>query len=61
MNWGHGMTTSWGIRLNWKGIGIGYEVISGDLNFKSIETKIYGSKKSKFSQSTKRLSLTYVW
>lgn len=61
LNWGHGMTTSWGIRLNWKGIGIGYEVISGDLNFKSIETKIYGSKKSKFSQSTKRLSLTYVW
>lgn len=61
MNWGHGLTTSWGIRLNWKNIGIGYEVISGDLDFKSIETKIYGSRKSKFSQSTKRISLSYVW
>lgn len=61
LNWGHGLTTSWGIRLNWKKIGIGYEVINGDLNFKSVEKNIYGSKKTKFSQSTKRISLTYVW
>lgn len=61
INWGHGMTTSWGIRLNWKGIGIGYEVIKGDLNFKSIEKKIYGPQETKFSQSTKRLSISVIW
>lgn len=61
INWGHGMTTSWGIRLNWKTIGIGYEVINGDLNFKSIEGNIYGPQKTKFSQATKRLSISVIW
>ena len=61
LNWGHGLTTSWGIRLNWKWLGIGYEVINGDLDFRSVVNDIYGKKVSKFSQSTKRLSLSIVW
>ena len=61
LNWGHGLTTSWGIRLNWKWLGIGYEVINGDLDFRSVEKSIYGKEVSKFSQSTKRLSLSIVW
>lgn len=61
ISWAHGLTTSWGIRLNWKGIGIGYEMISGDLKFKSFEKKIYSGEKYKFSEKSKRITLSYIW
>ncbi len=61
LNWGHGLTTSWGIRLNWKAIGVGYEVIRGNLDFKSVESNVFGSGKTKFSETNKRICISYIW
>lgn len=61
LSWAHGLVTTWGIRLSWKGIGFGYEITKGDYDFKSTEKKIYGSSKFKFSESSKRVSLSYVF
>ena len=60
-NWATGLTTAWGIRFNWKRIGIGYEVVKGDLKYKSFSTKIFGKNKYNFSETSKRISLVYLW
>lgn len=61
LSFGHGFVTTWGIRLNWKGICVGYEIVNGNYSFKSLESKIYGSQKYKFSENSQRISLTYTW
>ncbi len=61
LTWGHDMLTTWGIRLMWKGIGIGYEAVSGEYEFEPIETDIYGKGKFKFSEKTQRFTLSYIW
>ncbi len=61
LSWGHGLVTTWGIRLSWKGIGIGYEVTNGDYDFKFIEKEVFGSEKFKFSETSQRISLSYIW
>ena len=60
-NWAAGLTTAWGIRFNWKRIGIGYEVVKGDLKYKSFSHKIFGKRKYNFSETSKRISLIYLW
>ena len=60
-NWATGLTTAWGIRFNWKRIGISYEVVKGDLKYKSFSTKIFGKNKYNFSETAKRISLVYLW
>lgn len=59
--WSHGLVTNWGIRLNWKGIGLGYEIASGSYKYKSTEKKIFGKAKYKFSEKSHRISLSYIW
>lgn len=61
LSWAHGLVLTWGVRLNWKGIGIGYELSNGGYTFKSLEKKIYGPYGTKFTESTSRISLTYIW
>lgn len=61
LSWAHGLVTTWGIRLSWKGIAVGYELINGGYNFKSLEKDIYGSDKFKFSENSQRISISYVW
>lgn len=60
-NWATGLTTAWGLRFNWKRIGISYEVVKGDLKYKSFSTKIFGKNKYNFSETSKRISLVYLW
>ena len=60
-NWATGLTTTWGLRFNWKRIGIGYEVVKGDLKYKSFSSKIFGKNKYNFSETSKRISLVYLW
>ena len=59
--WGHGLTTNWGLRISWRNIGLGYEVIHGNYTIKSAEKKIYGNEKFKFSETSKRVTLSYIW
>lgn len=61
LSWAHGLVTTWGIRLSWKGIGLGYEVTNGGYKYQSIEKNIYGSHKSKFTETSQRISLSYIW
>lgn len=61
LSWSHGLTTAWGIRLNWKGIAVGFEMINAKHNLSPVETKIYGHPKYKFTESSMRLSLIYTW
>ncbi len=60
-NWAHGMVTTFGLRLNWKNIGVTYEMIKGKNKYKSFETKVFGSRKTEFSTSTNRIGITFLW
>lgn len=60
-NWGHGMVTTFGLRFNWKNIGVTYEMVKGKCKYKSIETKVFGSGKTEFSTSTNRIGITFLW
>lgn len=59
--WGHGLMKTWGIRLNWKKIAIGFEAVSGNYKYQPAEKQVFGAGKHKFSETSKRVSLSYVW
>lgn len=61
LSWGHGMTTIWGLRLNWKGIAVGFEKVAGSQKYESVESGIYGPRKYEFSEASTRFSLIYMW
>lgn len=61
LSWGHGMTTIWGLRLNWKGIAVGFEKVAGTQKYQSVEDGIYGPRKYEFSETSTRFSLIYMW
>lgn len=61
LQWGHGFYTMFGVRMSWKGIGIGYELVNGSQNYKSVETEIYGSRTNKLKESSHRIVLSYIW
>lgn len=61
LSWGHGMTTIWGLRLNWKGIAVGFEKVTGSQKYESVESGIYGPRKYEFSETSTRFSLIYMW
>ena len=61
LQWGHGFYTMFGLRMSWKGIGIGYELVNGSQNYKSVETEIYGSRTNKLKESSHRIVLSYIW
>ena len=61
LQWGHGFYTMFGVRMSWKGIGIGYELVNGSQKYKSVETEIYGSATNKLKESSHRIVLSYIW
>lgn len=61
LQWGHGFYTMFGVRMSWKGIGIGYELVNGSQNYKSVETEIYGSATNKLKEASHRIVLSYIW
>lgn len=58
-DWGHGLTTSFGLNLSWKAIGIGYEHRSGKLKYKSFATSVFSDDKFEFKSSVNRIYLQY--
>lgn len=58
---GHGVVTNWGIRLNWKHIGIAFEKTKGNYKYQSLDKTTYGSKKHKFMDDSRRITFTYIW
>lgn len=57
--WGHGLTSSFGFSVTWKFIGIGYEIRTANIKYKSIDTSTYGDDKYKFKTSTNRVFLQF--
>ena len=61
LNWGHGMLTTFGLSLTWKGIGIGYEHRVAHNKYKSFSTgdNEFGSASYKFKTTTDRVFVTF--
>jgi len=57
MNWGHGITSTFGFSLSWKMIGIGYEIRHTNLKYKSVNPSIYGHESYKFGTASNRVYL----
>lgn len=57
LNFGHGMTTSFGFRISWKTIGFGYESRSGKLDYVNFQKPDFGGKHYKFDSHMNRIFL----
>lgn len=58
MDWGHGLSTTFGFSVTWKSIGIGYETRSGKFDYKAMQGDVFGKNKYKFDASTSRVYLS---
>lgn len=56
---GHGLMTSFGFSVTWKFIGVGYELRSASLKYKSLSTKDFGDESYKFKSSTNRVFIQF--
>jgi len=59
IDWGHGLTKSFGFSVFWRFVGLGYENRSASVKYKSISTDDFGSEKSKFDTSLNRVYLQF--
>lgn len=59
LEWGHGFYWSWGFSLTWKGIGLGYEHNSGQLQYKPFDTENFSDRSTKFKTISNRLYLSF--
>lgn len=57
MNWGHGLTSTFGMSLSWKTIGVGFEIRNTNLSYKSVIPETYGHNSYKFSTKSTRVYL----
>ena len=58
MNWGHGLTSTFGFNLSWKAIGVGYETRGANVKYQSIQKDTFGKEWYKFRESNSRVYLT---
>lgn len=58
LQWGHGMTSTFGFNIFWKRVGIGYEHTTGTFKYKNFNTKDFGRDKTKFTNEYSRIYLT---
>ncbi len=59
LDWGHGLTQSFGISLSWKVIGIGYERYWSALKYTPVTTDDFGDKTYKFSRFSNRVYIQF--
>lgn len=59
MNWGHGLTSSFGFSVSWKAIGVGYEVRSSEVEYQAFQTDVFGKDKYKFNSSLSRVFIQF--
>lgn len=57
MNWGHGLTNTFGLMLSWKTIGLGWETKSTNVSYKSVTPSTYGHESYKFGTNSSRIYL----
>ena len=59
LDFGHGMTTSFGCSLSWKFIGVGFETRNDKLEYKSLSESDFGKDKYKFKSTLNRIYLQF--
>ena len=59
LDFGHGMTSSFGFSINWKFIGFGFETRKANLEFKSLSESDFGKDKYKFKTTNNRVYLQF--
>lgn len=57
MDWGHGLSHTFGINMSWKFIGIGYERRKQTFKYQSMSTGDFGDEKYKFDLTNNRVYL----
>lgn len=57
--WGHGLTSTFGLSLSWKFIGLGYEHRTSTVRYKAIDTDFFGSDTQKFKSSISRFFIQF--
>ena len=57
--WGHGLTSTFGLSLSWKFIGLGYEHRTSTVRYKAIDTEFFGSDTQKFNSSISRFFIQF--
>ncbi len=57
MNLGHGLTTTFGVSMSWKSIGIGWETRNANLNYRALDRETYGREHYKFKFTSGRIYL----
>ena len=58
LQWGHGMTSTFGFSIFWKRVGIGYERTTGTFQYKNFNTDDFGKFKTKSTNEYSRIYLT---
>lgn len=58
LQWGHGMTSTFGFNIFWKRVGIGYERTTGTFRYKNFNTDDFSARKTKFTNEYSRIYLT---
>lgn len=59
LDFGHGMTSSFGFSLSWKFIGVGYETRKSTLKYQSLSESDFGKEKYEFKSSYNRVYLQF--
>lgn len=59
IDFGHGMTSSFGFSLSWKFIGVGYETRKSTLKYQSLSESDFGKEKYEFKSSYNRVYLQF--
>lgn len=59
LNWGHGLYTTFGVDLTWKGIGLGFEHRNSEYEYQSMSTSDFGKEKNKFKAGVSRFFIQF--
>lgn len=57
MAWGHGLTSTFGLSMSWKSIGLGWETVTAKSGYQPLLKDTYGSEAYKFKTANSRIYL----
>lgn len=57
INFGHGLTNTFGAMISWKTIGLGYEMRTTNVSYQSLYPGTFGHEKDKFKTNSSRIYL----
>lgn len=61
LSWTHGLTQSFGVNLQWKAIGVGFEKTMDNRSYKAIAAETFGHDSYKFKGSSSRVYIEFCY